>query len=156
MRLDYIEPIIESAVSVLAEFTAAPVERGDMKLHGNSSASKEVAAIIGMTGDVDGRVIIEMDDATAVAMAGIMSREPFKTLDRLALDCLMELANVMAARAVSSLNDRGFLFRLTPPLIFTGDNLAFFSNLNLETLVIPLRTKAGDLNLNVSLRMNVL
>ncbi len=86
MRLDYIEPIIESAVSVLAEFTAAPVERGDMKLHGNSSASKEVAAIIGMTGDVDGRVIIEMDDATAVAMAGIMNREPFKTLDRLALD----------------------------------------------------------------------
>jgi len=156
MRLDYIEPIIESAVSVLAEFTAAPVERGDMKLHGNSSASKEVAAIIGMTGDVDGRVIIEMDEATAVAMAGIMNQEPFKTLDRLALDCLMELANVMAARAVSSLNDRGFLFRLTPPLIFTGDNLAFFSNLNLETLVIPLRTKAGDFNLNVSLRMNVL
>lgn len=156
MRLDYIEPIIESAVSVLAEFTAAPVERGDMKLHGNSSASKEVAAIIGMTGDVDGRVIIEMDEATAVAMAGIMNQEPVKTLDRLALDCLMELANVMAARAVSSLNDQGFLFRLTPPLIFTGDNLAFFSNLNLETLVIPLRTKAGDFNLNVSLRMNVL
>jgi chemotaxis protein CheX len=156
MRLDYIEPIIEAAVSVLAEFTAAPVERGDMMLHGNSSASKEVAAIIGMTGDVEGRVIIEMDDATALAMAGIMNQEPFTTLDRLALDCLMELANVMAARAVSSLNDRGFLFRLTPPLIFTGDNLAFFSNLNLETLVIPLRTKAGDFNLNVSLRMNVL
>jgi chemotaxis protein CheX len=156
MRIEYIDPIIESAIAVLAEFTGASVERGDMKLQGNSSASKEVAAIIGMTGDVDGRIIIEMDSETAVAMAGIMNHEVFKSLDRLALDSLMELANVVVARAVSSLNDRGFSFRLTPPLIFTGANLAFFSSLSLETLIIPLHTKAGDCNLNVSLRMNVL
>jgi chemotaxis protein CheX len=156
MRLDYIEPIIESAITVLAKFTGGAVERGDIKLHGNSSASKEVAAIIGMTGDVEGRIIIEMDNETAIAMAGMMNHDIFTELNHLALDSLMELANIVVARAVSSLNDRGFLFRLTPPLIFTGANLSFFSSLSLETLIIPLRTKAGNCNLNVSLRMNVL
>jgi len=156
MRIEYIDPIVESAIAVIAEFTGSPVERGDMKLHGDSSASKDVAAIIGMTGDVDGRIIMEMDSRTALAMAGIMNREPFTRLDRLALDSLMELSNIVVARAVSTLNDRGFSFRLTPPLIFTGSNLSFFSSLSLETLIIPLHTKAGDCNLNVSLRMNVL
>ena len=156
MRIEYINPIIESAVAVLAEFTGASVERGDMKLHGKSSASKEVAAIIGMTGEVDGRIIIEMNNETALALAGHMNHELFKTLDRLALDSLMELSNIVVARAVSSLNDKGFNFRLSPPLIFTGANLSFFSSLSLETLIIPLRTKAGECNLNVSLRMNVL
>jgi chemotaxis protein CheX len=156
MRIEYINPIVESAIAVIAELTGAPVERGDMKLHGDSSASKDVAAIIGMTGDVDGRIIMEMDSRTALAMAGLMNRERFTTLNRLALDSLMELSNVVVARAVSTLNDRGFSFRLTPPLIFTGSNLSFFSSLSLETLIIPLRTKAGDCNLNVSLRMTVL
>lgn len=153
MRIDYIEPIIKSAIAVLAEFTGDTIERGDMKLHGDSSASKDVAAIIGMAGDVEGRIIIEMDSETAIAMAGIMNRDTFKELSHLALDGLMELANIIVARAVSSLNDQGYSFRLTPPLIFTGANLAFFSSLRLETLVIPLRTKAGNCNLNVSLRM---
>jgi chemotaxis protein CheX len=153
MRIDYIEPIIKSAIAVLAEFTGDTIERGDMKLHGDSSASKDVAAIIGIAGDVEGRIIIEMDSETAIAMAGIMNRDTFKELSHLALDGLMELANIIVARAVSSLNDQGYSFRLTPPLIFTGANLAFFSSLRLETLVIPLRTKAGNCNLNVSLRM---
>ena len=156
MRLDYIDPIIDSAISVLGHLTGDTVERGDMKLQRQSSASKDVAAIIGMTGDVDGRIIIEMNSDTALAMAGIMNKAVFQELDHLALDTLMELANVVVARAVSTLNDRGFAFRLTPPMIFTGANLSFFSSLNLETLVIPLRAKAGDLNLNIALRMNTL
>jgi chemotaxis protein CheX len=96
-----------------------------------------------------------MDSSTALAMAGIMNRDSFKKLDRLALDTLMELANLIVARAVSSLNDRGFAFRLTPPLIFTGANLSFFSSLDTETLVVPLRANVGDMNLSVALRMNV-
>ena len=48
MRLDYINPIVESAVNVLSEFTGAPAERGSMELHGDASPKKDVAAVIGM------------------------------------------------------------------------------------------------------------
>lgn len=43
-----------------------------------------------------------------------------------------------------------------PPLIFTGANLSTFHSLNLETLVIPLQAKAGEMNLNVALRLNTI
>ncbi len=156
MRLDYIHPIVESAVEILTEVTGAPVERGEMSLHRSSTASKDIVTIVGMTGEVEGRIVLEMDKDTAVALAGVMNEERFTELTPLALDTLMELTNVLVAKAVSTLNDQGFAFRLTPPLIFTGGSLSFFSNLNLETLVIPLRGRMGDVNLSIALRMSAL
>lgn len=154
MRIDYIKPIVDSAVQALTELTGGRVECGDMKLQHRASPTHEVATIVGMTGDVDGRIIIEMNTAAALALAGAMNGSTFTELDHLALDTLMELTNIVVARAVSTLNDRGFTFHLTPPMIFTGSNLAFFSSLNLETLVIPLSAGVGELNLNVAFRMH--
>ena len=155
MRLDYINPFIESATAVLSMLTGMPVERGTMELRRDASATKEVMAVIGMAGEVEGRVILEMNNDTALAIAGIMNQEPFEELSHLVQDTLMELTNLVVAKAVSMLNERGFLFKLTPPLIFTGANLSTGS-MNLETLVIPLRASAGEMNLNVALRMNKL
>jgi chemotaxis protein CheX len=156
MRLDYLDPIIESAKTVLSNFTGAPVGRGSMRLRGDASSSKEVGAVVGMTGEVEGRIMLEMTRDTAIGMAGKMNQERFTELSPLALDTLMELTNVLVAKAVSELNDRGFNFRLTPPLVFTGDNMKFFGNLNIESLIIPMSTSVGELDLNVALRMNVL
>ncbi len=156
MRLDYLDPIIESAKTVLSNFTGAPVERGTMRLSSDSSSSKEVGAVVGMAGEVEGRIMLEMARDTAIGMAGVMNQERFTDLSPLALDTLMELTNVLVAKAVSALNDRGFSFRLAPPLIFTGDNMKFFGNLNIESLIIPLRTSVGELDLNVALRLNVM
>lgn len=154
MRLDYIDPIVQSAMKVLSELTGVPAERGDMSLNESAKATKDVAAIIGMAGEVEGRVILEMGKDTALNMAGIMNQQRFNELEPLALDTLMELANMVVARGVSALNDQGYTFRLTPPMIFTGSNLCFFSNMQLETLVIPLQVSAGEIDLNVALRMN--
>lgn len=156
MRLDYLDPIIESAKSVLSGYTGAPVERGSMQLREHASPSKEVGAVVGMAGEVEGRIMLEMSKETAIGMAGAMNKERFTELSPFALDTLMELTNVLVAKAVSELNDRGFTFRLTPPLIFVGDNIKCYGNLNIESLIIPLSTSVGELDLNIALRMNTL
>jgi chemotaxis protein CheX len=156
MRLDYINPILDSVMAALAEVTGGTVHRGDMKLQRRSDATREVATIISMTGEMEGRVIIDMSNQTALSIAGLLNQSTFTELDDLALDTLMEVSNIVVARAVSALNDRGFDFCLSPPLICTGSNLACFSSLNLETLVIPLQANAGDLNVTVALRMHSL
>jgi chemotaxis protein CheX len=156
MRLDYLDPIIESAKMVLSEYTGAPVERGSLQLRDHASSSKEVGAVVGLAGDVEGRIMLEMSRDTAIVMAGAMNKERFTELSPFALDTLMELTNVLVAKAVSELNDRGFTFRLTPPLIFVGDNIKCYGNLSIESLLIPLRTSVGELDLNVALRMNAL
>jgi chemotaxis protein CheX len=156
MRLDYLNPIVDSAVRALADVAGAPIERGSLRLLDQSRANNEVAAVIGMAGEVEGRIILEMNRGTAIAAASAMNHEPFSELTPYVLDTVMELANVMIARGVSVLNDKGFTFRLTPPLVFTGNGLASFSSMELETLMVPLSTPAGEMNLNIALRMKML
>ena len=109
MRLDYINPIIDSAVNVLADFTSAPVKRGTMQLQQESRRNNDVAAIIGIAGEVEGRIILEMGRATALSMAGMMNDEQFTDLNPLALDTLMELANIRTRMAMVS--DLGMVSR---------------------------------------------
>lgn len=156
MRLEYLNPFINSALDVLAEYTNSEVERGDVRLDGDASPENDVAAVITLAGEVEGRVILQMGRDTALNMAGIMNQEEFRDLTPLALDTIMELTNVMIARAVSTLNDQGFTFRLAPPLVFTGANLSSFGSLHIESLVVPLRARAGEMVLNVALRMKSL
>ncbi len=153
MRIEYINPFIDSAINVLSTYTGCPVKRGTMELRRSSSINRDVAAVVGMAGEVEGRVILEMDQDTALNVAGVMNQESFPELNALALDTLMELANLVVAKAVTVLNDKGFAFKLSPPIVFTGANLST-SSLNLETLVIPLRGNAGEIRLDIALRMN--
>lgn len=154
MRLDYLQPIIDAALNVLAEYTGQPVERGDMRLQQETPPGRDVAAVVSMAGEVEGRIVLEMDRKTALTIVQIMNREPFTELTPFALDTLMELTNVMIARAVTMLNDRGYSFCLAPPLVFTGANLSSFGSQRVETLVVPLRASAGSMDLNIALSMN--
>lgn len=156
MRLDYITPIVESAANILTELTGSPAKYGAMKLHRASSASRDVVIVVGLSGEVEGRIILEMDANAAMSLAGTMNREEFTALTPLALDTLMELGNMLVARAVSTLNDRGFEFRLTPPVMFTSDNRALFPTLNIETLVVPLHTDGIAVNLSFALKPHTL
>jgi chemotaxis protein CheX len=156
MRLDYLNPIVDSAVRALADVAGAPIERGTLRLLERSEASKDVAAVIGMAGEVEGRVILEMNRATAIAAASAMNSESFSELTPFVLDTVMEMANVMIARGVSVLNDKGFTFRLAPPLVFTGTGMSSSSSLDLETLMVPLMTPSGEMTLNIALRMKSL
>jgi chemotaxis protein CheX len=156
MRLDYITPIVESAANVLTEVTGSPVAYGAMKLYRTSSAGRDVVIVVGLSGEVEGRIMLEMDDDAAMSLAGTMNREKFTTLTPLAEDTLMELGNMLVARAVSTLNDMGFEFLLTPPVLFAAGNRALFTTLDLETLVVPLHTDGLAMNLSFALKIHSL
>lgn len=153
MRLDYITPIVESAVSILTGFTGAPVAHGEMQLQRFSAASRDIVIVVGLSGEVAGRVVLEMDKAEAAVLAGMMNHEKISTITPLAQDTLMELGNMVVAKAVSTLNDRGFEFRLSPPAVYTEENRSLFAAIDLETLVVPLTVAGIAMNLSFTLRM---
>ena len=152
MRFEYIDPFVESARATLSKVIQRPVEKGELRLETSPIPNQGVATIIGITGKVEGRVIFEMDQPTALRLAETMNGTVFETLTPLAMDTISELANMMIGGAVSVLNNQGFEFSVTPPTIFTGMELRS-SDINLETLVIPLTTPHGNVSVNVALRI---
>lgn len=154
MRVEYINPFVESAYNVLKEVLNAEVKRGDIYLKPTSMSIMGVAALVGLAGDVEGRVLFDMTKSSALYIAGAMNGETFTTLDEMAKATIQELANMITAQAVTKLHELGFKFDLTPPALFTGDNMEVSTNLGeVEALIVPMELGAnGKIEVNVAIR----
>jgi chemotaxis protein CheX len=151
MRVEYINPFVESAFNVLKEVLQGDVKRGELYLKSTSVPVMGVAAIVGLTGDVEGRVLFDMDRPTALRVASVMNGEQLPELDELVKATITELANMITAQAVTKLHELGFRFDLTPPAIFTGENMEV-SDHDVEALIVPMETGQGKLEINVAVR----
>ena len=157
MRVEYINPFVESAFSVLKEVMNAEVKRGEIYLKPTTMSIQGVAALVGLAGDVEGRVLFDMTKDTALHVAGAMNQEEFKTFDELAKATIQELANMITAQAVTKLHDLGFKFDLTPPALFTGENMEVSTNLGeVEALIVPMELgNNGKIEVNVAIRERI-
>ena len=154
MQVEHIHPFVDSARDVLGQVVGGPVHAGRLRLSPAPAPSRGVAAIVGLAGQVEGRVILDMDRETALRLAVRMNGEPMATLTPLAQDTLAELASMMAGRAVTTLHDRGVRLQPTPALLMVGENMTVASSgAALEALVIPLQTGLGEVVVNIAVRM---
>jgi chemotaxis protein CheX len=156
MRVEYINPFVEAAFNVLKEVLGTDVKRGDLYLKSSTMQIMGVAALVGLAGDVEGRVLFDMTKDTALSVASSMNGEEMKVMDDMVKATITELANMITAQAVTKLHDLGFKFDLTPPALFTGDNMEISNNLEVEALIVPMELgtggKDGMIEINVVIR----
>lgn len=151
MRVEYINPFVEAAFNVLKEVLTSQITRGELYLKSISQPVLGVAAIVGLAGDVEGRVLFDMNQTTALEVASAMNGEKINALDELGKATIAELANMITAQAVTKLHDLGFQFELTPPAIFTGDKMEV-TDTEIEALIVPIETPFGKIEINVAIR----
>ena len=152
MRVEYINPFVETSYRVLKEVLGdADVKRGDLYLKSTAMPVMGVATLVGLAGDVEGRVLFAMSMETALRIASQMNGEELPVFDELAKATITELANLITAQAVTKLHELGFRFDLTPPALFTGERMEI-SVQNVEALIVPMITEQGKLEVNVAIR----
>lgn len=155
MRVEYINPFVESAYNVLTEVLQTDVVRGELFLKSAAMPMLGVAAIVGLAGDVEGRVLFDMTQQTGIAVASgmlaSMDMEPVTSLNDMARATLTELANMITGQSVTKLHNLGFKFDLTPPAIFTGENMEV-SDPDFEALIVPMELPMGKIEINVAIR----
>ena len=70
MRVEYINPFVETSFQILKEVLGgADVKRGDLYLKSTAMPVMGVAALVGLAGDVEGRVLFDMSYETALNIA---------------------------------------------------------------------------------------
>lgn len=157
MRVEYINPFVETSYRVLKEVLGGiDVKRGELSLKSVAMPVMGVAALVGLAGDVEGRVLFDMTFETALNVASKMNGETISQFDDLAKATISELANLITAQAVTKLHDLGFKFDLTPPTLFAGEKMEIAalpgSAQNVEALIVPLISECGEIELNVAIR----
>ena len=151
MRVEYINPFSEAAYNILVQVLNGDVKRGDLYLKSTCMPVMGVAAIVGLAGDVEGRVLFDMTADTALRIASAMNQEELTEFDELSRATITELANMITAQAVTKLHDLGFKFDLTPPALFTGDNMSISSS-DIEALIVPMETAQGKVEITDAIR----
>lgn len=151
MRIEYINPFVESSSEIIQEVLATDVEKEDLYLKDTTTPILGVAVFIGLAGVVKGRVLIDMSYDTALNIFEAMAGEREATLSDYAKSAITELANMIIGRAITKLHNLGFTFHMSPPSIVTGDNMEI-SSPSIEAFIVPLRTSLGRVEVNVALK----
>jgi chemotaxis protein CheX len=151
--MDLIQPFINAADAVLAQGLQSPTSVANLSMEQEAYRRKGVAALIWVTGDIEGRLIIDLDPSTAVRVASRFAGAELPESDELVRETVCELANQVIGNAVTTLNDQGFHFRIHPPVLHTSEH-GPKSTEDTEALVICFDTAIGSVFLNIALRHN--
>ena len=110
MKMELIQPFINAADAVLAQGLQCPMSIGNLSMEEEAYRRKGVAALVSITGDIEGRIIFDFDPKTAAKVASSLAGTELKESDGLVREAVCELANQVIGNAVTSLNDQGFNF----------------------------------------------
>jgi chemotaxis protein CheX len=151
MRIEYINPFVDASMEILNEVLGVEVKREDLYLKETSAPILGVGVLIGITGAVSGRVLIDMTKEMAIATAGRMNGEKIDAFNDLAKATIQELANLIVGRAVTKLHHQGFDFHISPPTILAGVNVEL-TTLQLEAVSVPVSTADGKIEVNIAVK----
>ena len=151
MRVEYINPFVEAAYNVLTEVLATEVKRGNLFLKSATKPVMGVAAIVGLAGEVEGRVLFDMSKQTAIKIASVMNMEELTEIDDLVKATISELANMITGQASIGLEKNGYSTDMSPPVLLIGHG-ASIATFNLTRLVVPLVVSFGEFAIDIAVK----
>jgi CheY-specific phosphatase CheX len=151
MKMELIQPFINAADAVLSQGLNSPMEIGSLTMEKEAYRRKGVAAMVELSGDIEGRVIFDAAPQTAAKIASKLTGTELPETDSLVREAVCELANQVIGNAVATLNDQGFHFRVHPPRLHTSEHGPKITA-HTEALVLCFETSSGSVFMNIALR----
>jgi chemotaxis protein CheX len=153
MKMELIQPFINAADAVLSQTLNCPTRIGDVAMEEEAYRRKGMAATVVIQGDIEGRVIFDIEAPTATRVASALAGSDLQENDDLVRETVSELANLVIGNAVTTLNDQGFRFKINPPQIHSAEQ-GMKSTEDTEALVMAFDTPAGCVYMNIAMRYN--
>lgn len=149
MRVEFVDPFVSAAYSVLEMFIQDKPERGVLSVRANTFTTQQVTIMAGVNGDVEGTALYGMSMVTAQKIASAMMCEEAKQMDDMAWSAISELGNMVTGNATKLLYEAGYECNITPPSVLQGVNMQISTRV--PAIVVPVITKFGRVEINIAL-----
>lgn len=120
MNIEYINPFLVAASSVLQTACGIKLTAGKPYVKGTAFDGSSVVICIGITGQLGGQVLLACRKEVALDIASKMCMMPLADLDDLSLSALSELGNMVLGNAATVLSTKNIIIDITPPAIVQG------------------------------------
>ena len=149
MNMDLIQPFINSLDAVISETMCCSARIADVTMEEGNYQRTGIAALVILSGDLEGRIILDMDAAAASQAASELSEITGPPSEETTREIVCELTNMVIGNSVTQLNDRGFKFRVHPPELFIID-VGPRGTLDRETVLLRFELPKGAVYLNIA------
>jgi chemotaxis protein CheX len=150
MKVEFVEPFVSAAFTVLETLTGDKPERGQLSLRTATFTSQQVSIMAGVNGEIEGAALYAMSIVTAQKIAGaMMGGVQVNELDEMALSAVSELGNMITGNATTLLSKKGYDIDITPPSVIRGNDVAVSTRV--PAIVVPMNTGYGCVEINIAL-----
>ncbi len=150
MQLEYINAFVDASCEIFGRYIEdGSLKVGDISLRDSILSVSGLAAIVGLTNEANGNVLISFDEKTSDEIVAVMNKGPKDCSEDLYYSTVRELANLVAGLAVTKLETMGFNIGITPPMIVRGLDVRYVTSES-EALHVKLESSIGVLNVLVA------
>ncbi len=153
MDSTYIMPFVTSIQNVFETMLQLPVTVGDPQLKRTSDPSYDVSGIIGMSGDVEGNVVLSFPTATAQRVVSLFTGEDMAATHEDFPDAVGELVNMVSGGAKAQFT--GKEVSISCPSVVIGSDHVVFGRKDVVCVQILCDSDCGNFALEVSFRKGV-
>jgi len=146
----YIIPFVKSVQNVFETMLQLPVQIGQPELKSPGESGHDVSAIIGMSGDVDGSVVLSFPTATAERVVAIFTGTEIQAGHEDFADAVGELVNMVSGGAKAQF--AGKEVSISCPSVVIGESHQVYGRKDVVAISIPCESDCGQFNVEVSIR----
>ena len=145
-------PFIKSTKNTFETMLQMPVECGAPELKKGDAPTFDVSAIIGMSGDVEGSVILSFPQETARRVVAVFTGADAPNNPEELADAVGELVNIVAGGAKAQF--KGKNVSISCPSVVIGPSHSVFGAKDVVCVVIPCNCDCGNFCVEVATKPN--
>lgn len=150
MDAKQIKPFIESVSNVFQTMLQLPVRIKEPHAKKPGSPSHDVSAIIGMSGDIEGAVVLSFPTGTAEGVVNLLTGEVMEPDNADFADAVGELVNMVSGGAKAKFDGRHI--NISCPSVVIGIGHAVYGGKDVVCIVIPCECDCGEFSVEISFR----
>lgn len=150
MKEQLVKPFLKSLQEIIGQITGMSMEIKDTNM-GQTTTAKDVAILIGVSGELEGQTMINLEKPFAMQIASsMMGGMPVTELDEISKSAVAELGNMVLGNAAIHLFNEGCKIDITPPTLLTKDQTSWDGEQPVVSTV--LENNLGKIEMNLALR----
>ena len=154
MKVEYINPFIESTYDLFSTMLGCKAIRGDVGVATPEANPRDIMALIGLSGMARGMVALAFPVNTALNMVNRLLSTELRTVDDTVSDAIAEMVNIVAGGAKSKLSgDDRPPIDLSLPTVVRGNNYNVDYPSGSVWLEVPFNSDLGSFSLRVTFEM---
>ncbi len=146
----YIMPFVRSVQNVFETMLQLPVTVSPPELKRNGLPAYDVSGIIGMSGDVEGAVVLSFPTAAAERMVKLFTGMDLPATHEDFADAIGELVNMISGGAKAQFTGKNV--SISCPTVVVGQDHVVFGSKDVVCIVLPCSSDAGQFAVEVCIR----